>query len=246
LRPYGDIDLVVRREHYSAAANLFSGPDAKDCWVDLHSSISELADRSLEKLFDRSKQVQLREETVTVLSPEDHLALLAVHLLKHGAWRPLWLCDIGAAIESLPSEFDWDACLGKHQTRAGWINAAIALAGQLLGARLDGLPRELSKSTLPDWLVQSVLKQWNEPFAGRQPPMNHPLPMSSVWRQPALWLSALRQRWPDPILATVSVNGKFNSLPRLPYQLANCLTRTARFMTDSSRLTPQNRTVSDN
>jgi hypothetical protein len=46
--------------------------------------------------------------------------------------------------------------------------------------------------------------------------------------------AALGQRWPNPILATVSVNGQFNSFPRLPYQLGNCLVRGVSFFFHAS------------
>ncbi|MCU1265034.1 MAG: hypothetical protein JWM21_1352 [Acidobacteria bacterium] len=234
LRPYGDIDLVVRPEQYEAASELFGRAEVKDCWIDLHKHISELDDRPVQDLFERSTNLSLGRASVSVLSAEDHLALLAVHLLKHGAWRPLWLCDIGATIESLPATFDWQLCLGRNRTRAGWIAAAIELAHKLLSARIDQVPPEARAANLPEWLVQNVLRQWEQPFAGEQPPMSHPLPMSTVLGRPNMLFEAVRQRWPNPILATVSVNGQFNRIPRLPYQLRNCLARSFRFLFHAS------------
>ena len=53
--------------------------------------------------------------------------------------------------------------------------------------------------------------------------------MAFVLRHPAGTLKALRLRWPNPIQATVGVGGPFNSLPRLPFQIGECLVRTLRF-----------------
>jgi len=230
LRPYGDIDLVVRPKHYENAQDIVMSPEARDCWVDLHANVSELADRSLEGIFDRSQTVNLGDQSISVLSAEDHLALLAVHLLKHGAWRPLWLCDIGAALESLPSNFDWALCLGRDRRRAGWITCAIGLAHYLLGARLETLAIADRAARLPDWLVPAVLRQWQEPYATNQPPTKHPIPISDQLRHPGGLWQGLRDRWPDPILATVSVHGRFNGLPRFPYQVANCVVRFGQFV----------------
>ena len=230
LRPYGDLDLVVRPRDFSKAQEIVASPEAKDCWVDLHDWISELADRSLDELFERSRTLKLGAESIRVLSAEDHLALLAVHLLKHGAWRPLWLCDIGAVIESCSNEFDWQLCLGRDQRRAGWIIAAVGLAHQLLRARLEGLPIAERALKLPGWLVPAVLKQWQHPFATNQPPTKHPVPILSQLKQPGGLWRGLVDRWPDPILATVSVHGGFNGLPRFPYQLANCVLRLGQFL----------------
>jgi hypothetical protein len=229
LRPYGDIDLSVRPSDYKTAAALLAGPEAAGCWVDLHNGFDELKGRTFDQLFERSRLVDLGDDYVRVLSAEDHLALLAIHLLKHGAWRPLWLCDIGAAVESLPPNFSWDVCLGRKKPRADWIVSAIGLANRLLGARIDHLPIAGEAKQLPKWLVAAVLKQWQNPYAIDQPPMRHPAPMANYLRHPSGVLNGLKQRWPDPILATISVNGKLNNMPRLPYQIVNCISRVASF-----------------
>jgi hypothetical protein len=232
LRPYGDIDICVRPEHFKLAEEILNAPDADDCWVDLHKHFSEIDERTVDDLFARSRTVSLGEEQIRILGPEDQLALSCIHLLKHGAWRPLWLCDVGVAIESLPATFDWDLCLGSNNTRAHWITCAIGLAKRLLRADTENLPAEV-ESPLPAWLIENVIKQWANPFAIDQPPMSHPVPMSHLLRHPAGLVDGLRQRWPNPIIATISVNGEFNNLPRLPYQMANCLSRIGRLLLNS-------------
>lgn len=232
LRPYGDIDICVRPEDFKAAEAVIGTPEAKDCWVDLHKHFEEIDERSLDELFGRSRTVSLGAERIRILGPEDQLALSCIHLLKHGAWRPLWLCDVGVSIESLPPTFDWDLCLGRNRTRAHWIVSSIGLAGRLLRADIDQLPAK-TRTELPQWLVENVVKQWASPFAIEQPPMSHPIPMAKLLRHPLAWPDGLRQRWPNPIIATVSVNGEFNNLPRLPYQMANCLARIGRLLLNS-------------
>jgi hypothetical protein len=230
LRPYGDIDLCVKPSDYKTATAVLAGPEATGCWVDLHYGFSELNDRAIDQLFERSRLVSFGDDHLRVLSDEDHLALLSIHLLKHGAWRPLWLCDIGAAIESLRPGFDWDICLGPEKKRAGWIACAVLLAHRLLGAELPDEPASIRNHKLPDWLVTNVLKQWENPFATNQPPMSHPLRMMDSLRHPnGIW-KAIQARWPNPIIATISVNGKLNRAPRFPYQLGNCISRLANFV----------------
>lgn len=228
LRPYGDIDLCVRPEHMKAAEEVLSTPEANDCWVDLHRHFSEINERSIVELFARSRTVSLGNEQIRVLSHEDQLALSCIHLLKHGAWRPLWLCDVGVAIETLGDTFNWDVCLGRNNTRANWIMCAIGLAKRLLGAETERVPFETN--ALPSWLIENVIKLWARPFNIYQPPMSHPTPMVDLLRHPAGLLEGLRQRWPNPIIATISVNGEFNNLPRFPYQMANCISRIGRLL----------------
>jgi len=234
LRPYGDIDLCVRSCDYQAISALFRSPEGSDCWIDWHQHFSEIGNRTVEELFLRSKVQRLGQEEVRVLGDEDHLALLCIHLLKHGAWRPLWLCDVAAAMESSAPTFDWDLCLGSDPTRANWIRSACGLAHRLLGASTDRLPLNMRTLPVPEWLVETVLQQWSNPFASYQAPMNHPVPMADIWRRRSGLIDGLRQRWPNPIMATISVHGRLNHLPRLPYQLANCIARALRFLAPGS------------
>lgn len=230
VRAYGDIDLLVRAEDFQRATNVLTSEEASDCWVDLHKTFSELAGRRTLDLFARSRLVDLDGAEIRVLSNEDHLALLAIHLLKHGAWRPLWLCDIAVSVESIPEKFAWDVALGAKSKQARWILCVIGLAHQLLEANLDRVPRSVVAGQLPGWLVANVLKQWERPYPIEQSPMRHPRPMQTYLRQPLGLFDALRSRWPDPIGATISVNGGFNELPRLPYQLGNCVMRATQLV----------------
>ncbi|MEK6280429.1 MAG: nucleotidyltransferase family protein [Acidobacteriota bacterium] len=233
LRPYGDIDLCVRPEHRKAAREVLSTPEANDCWVDLHNHFLELDERAVDEIFGRARLAHLGGEPIRTLGPEDHLALLCIHLLKHGAWRPIWLCDIGAAVETLAEGFNWKICLGRDRTRASWIASAVGLAGRLLHADTVKLPIQ-AEVRLPAWLIENVLNQWAHPFAIDQPPNTHPVPMAQLLRHPAGLPEGLRKRWPNAIIATISVHGRLNSLPRLPYQVANCVARMGHLLVHQS------------
>jgi hypothetical protein len=56
-----------------------------------------------DELFARSRLVPLGDEQVRVLCDEDHLRILCLHLLRSGAWRPLWLCDVALLLEKVQS-----------------------------------------------------------------------------------------------------------------------------------------------
>ena len=230
LRPIGDIDLVVTPSDYEAATRVLAQPEARGCWVDLHSGLLELKDRSIDELFSRSDVVSLREIQIRVLSLEDTLALLTIHLLKHGAWRPLWLCDIAAIVESLPNGFDWKICLGSDRRRRSWISASIALAHQLLAANIDKVPPEARAKHVPEWLRQSVLKQWGNLFPGDHLPVQPRPLMTNVPNSPREILKEIRERWPDSITATFNMRGRINDFPRLPYQVGEFTARAGRYL----------------
>ena len=235
LRPYGDIDLILRpRDQQTALAA--AREHLRDCQLDFHALPVELADRSIEELFDRSQSVECGDQQIRVLSPEDHFALLAIHLLKHGAWRPLWLCDLAVLLES-SGNFDWNLCLGKDARCENWILAATGLAQTLLNASIGEKEIAVRAERIPVWLKQQVLKQWETPFAYMQSPFSHRAPISFYLRRPrGLWAD-LSRRWPNPIMATISVKGTFGARRRKRYEFGNWLLRAARVV--SARFRPR-------
>jgi hypothetical protein len=234
LRPYGDIDLIVRPADYASAKDI-AGRDTPDCLVDLHPGPFELKDRPLDQLFERSQLVACGDGNVRVLAAEDHLALLAVHFLKHGGWRPLWLCDIGVLLESSPDGFAWNICLGNDKHRANWILSTVGLAQEILGAvTRDELVATRAQEVSP-WLVNCVLRQWQTPFASAQAPQRHQAPISSYLRSPRGLLGDVARRWPNPIAATISVNGIFSPRRRVRYEFMNWLLRAYRILIDTAK-----------
>lgn len=228
LRPYGDIDLCVEPSLYARAESVLSSPEGETCWVDLHSGIGHLDNRSWDELYKRSQLVRLDETDVRVLGAEDHLSILCLHLLNHGAWRPIWLCDVAINAEAIPANFDWDICFGKDKRRAKWISSAIKLAYEFLDARIEHCPLEVRNARLPRWFVPTVLQQWERPGVKEHYPPE--LIMRSL-RNPVRIPQAIYNRWPNPIEATIRINGSFNELPRLPFQVSDYLIQTAKFLT---------------
>ena len=231
LRPAGDIDVCVRPEHYDRALAALTD---SECSTDLHTSLGEISERGFDELLARSRMVPLGAENVRTLCTEDHLALLCIHLLKHGGWRPLWLCDIAAAVESLPSNFNWDICLGKHEQRARWIACTFGLAERLLQADVGRVRLSREQMRVPQWITETVLYHWSRLFPGDTLPMRSAQLMSVTLRRRQNILKAILERWPDPITATFNLQGSVNDFPRIPYQLADFLRIGVRFAFASS------------
>lgn len=230
LRPCGDIDICVRPADFKMAQEVLRRPEANDCLVDLHKHFTETNDRSIDEIFARSIVVLLGHEQIRLLGPEDHLALLCIHLLKHGAWRPLWLCDIAAALESLPAAFDWEVFLGRGRRRTAWIGCAVGLAHRLLGARVGQLPLKLEQAEVPAWLIRGVLEQWSSLFPADHLPIQPAPLMANNLIAGRNIIKGVIERWPDPITATFNLGGNFNNLPRLPYQLADFIVLATRYL----------------
>jgi hypothetical protein len=225
LRPYGDFDLFVRPDEYGAASALLAEFSGMGIAVDLHCGFPDLGDRTFAELRERSRLVGLGEGEVRILGPEDQLRHLCLHLLRHGAWRPLWLCDVAVALRSRPAEFDWNCFLKGDRRQADWLACVLGLAHQLLGVRIEDTPVARRAKRLPRWLAPSVLHQWGSSYTRY---LDGP-PLAAQLRRPSGLPRALRARWPNPIEATVSMNGSFTEAPRVFYQLGDCVVRTARF-----------------
>jgi hypothetical protein len=232
LRPYGDIDLCVRRKEFQNAERALAVLDPRRFKLDLHSGFAKFGIREEAELFARSQLVTIGETEVRVLKAEDQLRTVCYHFMREGAWRPLWLVDVAAALEGRAQDFDWDYCLSEKQ-QAAVVVSAIGLAQQLLGAEGDAVPAVRGLEKLPRWLVPTVLNEWGS----RAPSMTsrHGVPMWGHLRQRKNLLKGLRYRWPNAIEATTTMNGPFNDFPRLPFQIGNSLLRLGSFLTQLAK-----------
>lgn len=225
LRPYEDIDLCVWPEQYGLAESALVVPDGTPKHpVDLHRGFSELEDGGLDEVYRRSEFVTLEALDVRIPGPEDHLRYLCLHFLKHGGNRPIWLCDIAVFLESRPEYFDWAYCLRGDRRRSEWIVYTLVLAHRLLGARLDRSPAEAAIDKMPDWLPCAVIGQWD---AGFQHDKSRR--MIEAFGRRSWLIEAVRERWPNPILASYDLQVPFNAFPRLPFQVVWFINLVLRF-----------------
>jgi len=214
LRPCGDIDLYVGVEWHARAFAALAG-GGRPLPIDLHRGLADLSDRDLATVWGRSRILDRGSVRVRVPGPEDHLRLLSLHMLRHGVTRPMWLCDVAVALETRPPDFDWDWFRAGRSRRTAAALVGLRLAGELLGADLDGVPGV----AMPRWVAPAVLRAWASGIHRREPWLNQ------VRVAPG---RALREHWPGPIEATIGVGGRFDRWPRLPYQLAHLAGRALR------------------
>ena len=226
LRPFDDLDLCVRPDQYRTALAMLRGWMSGLTPVDLHRGFPRLYGRSWEELCARTQMVTFGETDVHVLSPEDHLRVLCLHQLKHGAPSPLWLCDVAVALETRPPVFDWDRVLGPDRRQADWVACAIGLAHQFLEVPIDDTPVASRAQRLPGWLAPSVLQQWAHHAAAD---FHGPHASAPAWRFLIHAPGTLRHYWPNPVAASVHLHVPFNGIPRVPIQAVDAFGRLIRF-----------------
>jgi hypothetical protein len=226
LRHYSDLDLCVAPREYRSARKALRALGPLGSYVDLHSSLGRNDKLRWEELYARSELVELDGLPVRVLGAEDHLRLLCLHWLRHGAWGPLGLCDIAAALAARPATFDWQRSLGSDKKRADWMVCALGLAHHLLRAEIDETPVANRARNLPGWLLPAVLEQWQTCVN----PNYRDLALAEIqpfFGAPKRLYAHLASRWRHPIRATIEVRGSFNNWPRGPYQFAALLLRSS-------------------
>lgn len=227
LRPYGDLDLFVAPGGRSRGLLVLQRA-GRPLPVDLHEGFGDLEDRGGAVLVARAVTARAQGVAVKLFAPEDHLRLLCLHLLRHGASRPLWLCDVAAAVEAGPS-LDWEVVLAGERRLARAVACVVGLAGELLGARLPEASALVSSMRDPPrWLRPAVLQQWGRGSAFRIPVADQLRRPSGLWRE-------LKRHWPNPIEATACMASPFDDRARWPFQAAYVLVRALRFVRSRGR-----------
>ncbi len=129
----------------------------------------------------------------------------------------LW--DIYYAVENRESDFDWDRCLNSVSIRRRrWITCTLGLAHRYLGLDLDDTRVKHEAIDLPAWLVETVEKEWTSE--------NRLLPLDASLGDAKVLAKQLGKRFhPNPIWATVHMNGSFDAKTRLFYQLGSWFKR---------------------
>jgi hypothetical protein len=223
MRPYLDLDLCVTPEDSERARGVLKSGECDECLVDLHVGFGKFYDQRTDEIFANSRLVKLDDLDVRVLAPEDDLRFLCLHLLRHGAMQPLWLCDVAVLLEAHGKDLDWDRCLSGARRQADWVACALGIGHQLLGLDLGDSPVGQRASKLPDWLIETVLEEWGTPLKSLQQ-------LVIYLRDPRSWLrgfiTEFVRHWPNAIEATMTMEGPFNGLPRLPFQIGHMFSRT--------------------
>jgi hypothetical protein len=222
-RAVGDLDLYVPPEQLTAALAVRALPEFRDVDVDLKSEHSFPFDRPLADLQEAGVTLEGPGFAVRAPCAEDHLRLVCLHALGHGVWRGVWLCDAAVLVETRPGDFDWDRFLAGDPSLTAWCRLFLALAGELLGADLDGTP---IAEPPPRWAVEALLRQWERGLG----PSAHDTAAGALrsFRDPRALLRALRGHTRNEFQAMLELGVGPNAGPRPLLQAAAALRRAPR------------------
>lgn len=218
-RTFGDIDLAIHTSDFDRSESfLLDVP--KSVSIDLHREFRHLDSVSWNELFGRSQLIRIDDTDIRIPSPEDHLRILCTHWLTDGGENKDRLWDIYYAVENRPSDFDWSVCLDSvSTTRRKWVVVTVAAAHKYLNLDISGLPFENEIIDLPLWMQKSLESSWNSDL--QLVPLH-----ACLGDRRLLWKQIRKRLPPNPITATVDVEGEFDGSGRLKYQIRSILKRT--------------------
>ena len=120
-------------------------------------------DIDTEGLWARAVTVKAGQHDIQVLSPEDTLLHLSLHICKHrlaGGFRGF--CDIAAVLASSGTRFDWDQmCRRAIEWRvADLVYVPLVVADRLLGAGVPpAVAARLAGSTIDEPLIDAAIAE---------------------------------------------------------------------------------------
>ena len=214
-----DIDLAVSSADYETGLQIARENQSAGLAIDLHRELRHLDTLPWSDLLSNSQLTYIGDDNVRILCPEDHLRVLCVHWLTDGGSSKERLWDIYYGVENRPSDFDWSRFLDVvDERRRRWLLCTLGLAQKYLGLDLSGTPDENASDELPEWLTKTIEREWSAKTPQK--------PLETTLRSPKLLLQQMVKRIrPNPVWATIQMNGSFDARTRIHYQIGNIFLR---------------------
>ncbi|MEO8071680.1 MAG: nucleotidyltransferase family protein [Acidobacteriota bacterium] len=217
MRRLGDYDLAINPLEFERASSLQKKNQTGE--VDLHNGLRKLDKTEWNYLYENSILKKCGDTDIRVLKPEDHLRVLCVHWLADGGREKEKLRDIYFAVKNRPANFDWDGCLRiVGERRRKWIIYTIGLTHRYYGLAIDDLAFAGEAKKVPDWMIKTLEKEWDNPIIFKY--LHASL---GNWKE---FYQQLSRRFPpNPIQATVNLDGDFDGSTRIFYQIGDVFER---------------------
>jgi hypothetical protein len=176
LRSMSDVDLLVKRQDFARSqqslirAGYF--PRDRRFISDIQWSIENLLPdltRDIKKIWERAQPAVIAEVKVLVLSSEDLILHLCLHIAFHHLFQAAslkYLCDIQEAIRYYSAQIQWEQVWNRAR-EWGICNAVyltLLLARDIIGARVpDDFIEELRSNRfdpqLKTWAMQKIFHE---------------------------------------------------------------------------------------
>ena len=162
-----DIDLFFKKEDIPKAHKILMQESGfNELKLDLHWYIEQFLDLDIRDIWTRSDLVWFEGQKVLVLSPEDLIIHLCIHLAFHHNFqlhglRSLY--DIKVAVEYYNEKINWDEIISRSNNRSvkNAVHLSLLLAKELLDAQIPDLILQKLSSALSvadkyDWAISQI------------------------------------------------------------------------------------------
>jgi hypothetical protein len=217
LRTIGDIDIAVNPKRFEIAEKLLKTLPERE--IDLHKGLKYLDNADWVNVYSNSIQVKCGNTLIRVLRPEDDLRVLCTHWLIDSGVNREKLWDIYYAFDNRQPNFDWGRFLDTAGAkRRRWLICAIGITHKYLGLDIENTPLSEEAKHLPKWLTRAIEKEWESTVKFRY--------LHRSLNNPREFLDQVKKRFPpNPIQATIEMEGHFDDKPRIIYQMPNMFYR---------------------
>ncbi len=217
LRDIGDVDIAVNPEQYPSTLDSLNKHEIGE--VDLHEGLRKLDLLDWKTLYTNSRIANCGETKIRIPGFEDNLRILIVHWLNDGGINKEKLWDIYYAVENRPADFVWEYFLNSGGSkRRKWLVCAIGLAHKYFGLNVEGTPIAEETKDIPEWVIRTVEREWDSNIRFSY--------LHSNLDNSKQFFEQLKKRIsPNPIQATVDMEGKFDNGTRVFYQIGDIILR---------------------
>lgn len=248
LRPFSDIDLLIRREQVPKAEAVvrelgyeaeFTIPQQhRERWLrqqceltfrrsgtirlELHWDIAHphfALETGVEEFWSRSSTVRVGDVVLPNLSPRDLLFMLIVHGTRHAWSRMMWLVDVAELLRQNPA-IDWERLWQNSHSRGAvrMMATGLALVRKVFGVSIPAAEKAYGDANALA-LADQVIAFWNESFERHDPVDAERTPLSRH-----RWILRTRenrtQRWAYMRRVMLMVGEEEFGVVRLPGILA--------------------------
>lgn len=186
LRPYGDLDVLCRREDYPrlyralTAAHYQTGDDGRlperlsawesdfprgytspvgDIWIEFHFDVLQFGvhEKARESLWRDARTIEADGRSLPVLSPVHQLLQLAAHVHRHEYSRLIWMLDLDLHVRRWIHDLDWHGAM--QLARLEGMGALLRHAMQVVHAVLETPVPDLGRMTVEERLLLPLYRQ---------------------------------------------------------------------------------------
>jgi hypothetical protein len=210
-----DTDLAVAAADYEKAERLTTSLVGERLTIDLHKELRHLDSVPWDDIFSNSVTIDADGTEIRVPRPEDHLRVLCIHWLTDGGAMRERLWDMYHLVDNRPPHFDWARFLDVvSPRRRRWLECTLGMTERYLKLDLSGTPVEGAASKIPNWMTRTVEKEW----ASSEQFMALHVAMSTPKKLPGQLAKRIK---PNPIWATIDMEGDIDARSRVFYQIGS-------------------------